>query len=81
MIVTVPDLLLSAFPIKSRVQAVPGAKVPPQSPPVVKFEEDVIEEIDTGTLLTFRNARIGLTRGERLSRGMLLGEILAKNDV
>jgi hypothetical protein len=81
LMVTVPVVLLSAFPTRIKVQPVPGASTPSQLPSLVKLVEGVIEEIVKGTLLTLRSARIGLTRGDRLNWGTLAGDIFAANTV
>src|SRR5713226_995227 len=81
VIVTEPKVFLSLAPNKIRLQPSPGAMLAPQFPSIVKFDDGTIELITSGTLLTLRKARRGLTLGERLKRGTLEGEILVKKSV
>src|SRR5580700_5414939 len=81
LMVTVPDVFLASAPSRIKVHPVAGARLDPQFPPCVKLAEGAIALIVRGTLLTLRKASTGLTRGERLNCGMLLGNILAMKSV
>ena len=67
VITTEPVVFLSAAPCRIRVHPPPGAKLAPQSPPLTKLADGMMELIVSGTLLTFRRDSMGLMRGERLN--------------